>query len=161
MKLPRPASFNGKEKELQNFFSQLDVYAQLAEQHWTEKDKVLHDTMLLTGAAANWVQPYLRAAQGNQEVPMLANYTLLTAKLTHVFGVYNEVATAKQQLEKLHQRGSAHLYTAKFQQIASFLEWGDSALSYQYYKKLKDNIKNCISDQGQPNSLNKLINIAI
>ena len=34
---------------------------------------------------------------------MLANYTLFTAKLKHAFVVYNDVATAKQQLEKLHQ----------------------------------------------------------
>ena len=86
MKLPRPASFNGKRKKLQNFLSQLDVYALLAGQHWTEKDKVLHATMLLTGAAANWVQPYLCAAQRNQEVPMLVNYMLFMAKLTHVLG---------------------------------------------------------------------------
>ena len=33
MKPQRSASFNGKKKELQNFFSQLDVYAQLAKQH--------------------------------------------------------------------------------------------------------------------------------
>ena len=61
MKPPRLASFNGKKKGLQNFLLQLDVYAQLAGQHWTKKDRVLHATMLLTGAAANWVQPYLRA----------------------------------------------------------------------------------------------------
>ena len=77
MKPQRPASFNGKKKRLQNFFSQLDIYAQLAGQHWTKKDRVLQATMLLTGAAANWVQPYLHAAKGNQEFPMLTNYTLL------------------------------------------------------------------------------------
>ena len=115
MKPPRPASFNGKRKKLQNFFLQLNVYAQLAGQQWTEKDRVLHATILLTGAAANWVQPYLHAAQENQEV-------LFTAKLTRVFRVYNKVATVKQRLEKLHQRGSAHSYIAKFQQIASFLK---------------------------------------
>ena len=92
---------------------------------------------------------------------MLANYTLFTVKLTRVFGVYDKVATAKQQIEKLHQQGSAHLYTAKLQQIASFLKWGDLALSYQYYKGLKNNVKDRISDQEQPSSLNKLINIAI
>ena len=117
--------------------------------------------MLLTRAAANWVQPYLCAAWGNQKVLILTIYTLFTAKLTRVFGVYNKVATAKQQLEKLHQQGSAHSYTAKFQQIASFLKWGDLALSYQYFKRLKDNVKDRILDQGQPNFLNKLINIAI
>ena len=100
--------------------------------------------MLFTGAAANWVQPYLCATQENQEVLMLTNYTLFMAKLMRVFEVYNKVATAKQQLKKLHQQGSTHLYTAKFQQIASFLEWEDLALSYQYYKRLKDNVKNRI-----------------
>ena len=55
MKSPRPASFNDKKKGLQNFFLQLDVYAQLAGQHWMEKDKVLHATMLLMKAATNWV----------------------------------------------------------------------------------------------------------
>ena len=94
---PRPAYFNGKIKGLQNFLSQLDVYAKLAGQHWTEKNRVLHATMLLTRAAANWIQPYLRTAQDNQDVPMLANYGLFTAKITCVFGVYDEVATAKQK----------------------------------------------------------------
>ena len=53
------------------------------------------------------------------------------------------------------------MYIAKFQQIASFLELEDLALSYQYYKELKDNIKSRISNQKQPSSFNKLINIAI
>ena len=103
MKPPRPTSFNSERKGLQNFFSQLDVYAQLAGQHWTEKDRILHVTMLLMGGAANWVQPYLSAAQKSQDVPMLTNYGLFTAKITRVFGVYDEVAIAKQKLEKLHQ----------------------------------------------------------
>ena len=45
---------------------------------------------------------------------MLINYSLFTAKITCVFGVHDEVATAKQKLEKLHQQGSAHAYTAEF-----------------------------------------------
>ena len=121
MKLPRPTSFNGKKKGLHNFLLQLDVYAQLAGQHWTEKDRVLHAIMLLTRAAANFVQPYLHAAQENQVVLMLTNYSLFTAKVTCVFGVYDKVATAKQKLEKLHQQGSTHAYTAEFKQIALFL----------------------------------------
>ena len=70
--------------------------------------------MLLTGAAANWIQPYLCAAWDNQDIPILANYALFMAKITCMFGVYNEVATAKQKLEKLRQQGSAHAYTAEF-----------------------------------------------
>ena len=72
--------------------------------------------MLLTGLAANWVQSYLRVAQGNQEVLMQTNYTLFTAKVTRVFfKAYKKVPTAKQKLEKLYQQRSAYLYTAKFQ----------------------------------------------
>ena len=33
---------------------------------------------------------------------MLTNYALFTAKLTRVFSVFDKVATAKQQLEKLY-----------------------------------------------------------
>ena len=86
---------------------------------------------------------------------------LFTSELIRVFGIYNKVVTAKQQLKKLHPWGSAHSYTAEFQQIALFLKWGDLALSYQYYKKLKDNVKDRILDQGQPDSLNELINMVI
>ena len=70
--------------------------------------------MLLTKAVAYWVQPYLCIAQENQDVPMLTNYSLFTAKITCIFGVYDAVATAKQKLEKLHQQGSAHVYTTEF-----------------------------------------------
>ena len=103
MKPPRPANFNGKKKGLQNFLLQLDVYALLARQHWTEKGRVLHAMMFFTKAATNWIQSYLCTAWDNQDVLMLANYSLFTAKITCVFGVYDKVATANQKLEKLRQ----------------------------------------------------------
>ena len=83
--------------------------------------------MLLTGAVTNWIQPYLCAAQKNQEVLMLTNYALFTAKLTRVFGVYDKVATVKQRLEKLYQQGSARSNTAKFSKL--HLAWsGENGL---------------------------------
>ena len=77
--------------------------------------------MLFTEAAAYWIQPYLCAAQDNKDVPMQADYSLFIAKITCVFGDYNEMISAKQKLKKQHQQGSAHVYTVEFQQIASFL----------------------------------------
>ena len=125
-----------------------------------EKDRVLHATILFTGAATNWIQPYLCAAQENQNVTMLANHGLFMAKITCVFGVYNKVATAKQNLKKLHQLGNAHAHCGVLTNSV-ILSMGRLGLSYQYYKGLKNNMNDCIFNQGQPESLNKLINMAI
>ena len=81
MKPSRPAYFNDKRKGLQNFLLQLNVYAQLSGQHWTKKNRVLHVTILLTGAATYWIQLYLRMTWDNQDILMLANYGLFTAKM--------------------------------------------------------------------------------
>ena len=53
------------------------------------------------GTAANWIQLYLCTAREIQEVLILDNYSFFNSELTQILGVYNKVATAKQELEKL------------------------------------------------------------
>ena len=124
-KVPKSDPFSGERKKLLTFLAQMDIYAKLTGQFPDEGDKVLFATMLLKGKAAAWIQPYLRAAREGKNVPLLTSYPSFVAELTRAFGVIDEEAAAKRQLEKLRQKGSAHSYVAEFQETASYLEWGE------------------------------------
>ena len=52
--------------------------------------------------------------------------------------------TAEQMLMNLQQQESAVIYAAEFQRIAFKTEWEDVSLITQFYKELKNSIKNNI-----------------
>ncbi|TAQ86995.1 hypothetical protein B7494_g4699 [Chlorociboria aeruginascens] len=83
--------------------------------------------------------------------------TLLRDKIQKVFGAIDEVAKAVRNLGSLKQKGSAATYTAEFQRDALRTKWNDAALCAQYYKGLKDKVKNEIAREGKPTELIAMI----
>ena len=66
-------------------------------------------------------------------------------KIKIVFDVINEQCTAEQEIFHLQQKGAAATYTAAFQVLTVTTEWGDATLSAQFYKGLKNNMKDKIT----------------
>ena len=81
--------------------------------------------------------------------------------LKRVFEDPEEVATAERTLTTLKQIGSASAYASEFIRINSSIEWNNSALRYQFYSGLKDIIKDELCKLDRPESLAKLMEIAI
>jgi Retrotransposon gag protein/Zinc knuckle len=73
----------------------------------------------------------------------------------------DEVRTAERQLHLLKQTGSATKYAAEFQQLASRVEWGDSALEAKFYDGLKEFVKDEIARTDRPTGLQKLIALGV
>ena len=64
-------------------------------------------------------------------------------------------------LMNLQQQGSAVVYAAEFQRIASKTEWGDVLLTAQFYRGLKDSVKDDIAKAERPGTLQAMIKLAV
>lgn len=78
-----------------------------------------------------------------------------------MFGDPDEVATAERQLYSLRQRGSATGYVADFTRLAALVNWNDEALCAQFYRGLKDSIKDELARTEKPKDLKTYKEIAV
>ena len=67
----------------------------------------------------------------------------------------------KQMLMNLQQQESAATYAAEFQRIASKTEWEDVSLITQFYRELKNNIKNDIVKAEWSETLQVMIRLTV
>src|SRR5579871_4577319 len=171
-KMPKPEPYSGERGKLQSFITQARLYinfhrASLPE----EKDKVLCIANLLKGKAFEWFEPHMRNyLEGSEE-----NWSAETKKyfiqpngcealineLKDVFGDVDEERVAERQMQQLQQTGSAASYTAEFRRIESKLDWDENALIAQYYKGLKESLKDELARQERPDRLRELIEVVV
>ena len=69
--------------------------------------------------------------------------------------------TAERQIRTLRQRGSASEYAAQFRQILSRLGWDDEPLMAQFYKGLKDKVKDKLIKENRPNEFSEYVAMAV
>ena len=72
-----------------------------------------------------------------------------------------EATLYKVPYKCLRQTGSAADYASKFQQLAAQTQWGAVPLVAQFYKELKDRVKDNIARVNQPSQLQLMITLAI
>ena len=83
------------------------------------------------------------------------------AQITKIFRDINIVRTVERNLENLKQTGLVTVYIAEFQQYASKLDWNNTSKRAQYYKGLKDSIKDNITIAGKLDKLDDLVRLSI
>ncbi|KFY47014.1 hypothetical protein V494_00226 [Pseudogymnoascus sp. VKM F-4513 (FW-928)] len=83
-----------------------------------------------------------------------------TNAITQAFGDIDAKRTVERTLSGLTQKGSAVFYTAQFQQYANRTDWNDEALKNQYYRGLKDFIKDEMARSDRPNNLREMIEMS-
>ena len=74
-----------------------------------------------------------------------------------VFGTVDQERTVEREICNIVQKGAAATYAANFQRHAAYMNWDDTALTAQYYKGLKDFVKDEISRSERPSTLAKMI----
>jgi hypothetical protein len=169
IKAPAPEAFNGERHNVQTFLTQCRAYFSVNQTSFgTWKDRVLYAGGKLTGKAADWFEPILRDhlenanAQRREETKnMFAHFDNFAEALKLTFGNPDEVRTAERQLLALRQTGSASHYAAEFKRISAKLDWGDAAYIVQFYKGLKDIVKDDVSREGRPDKLHDFIALSI
>lgn len=143
-----PEYFHGKRSDLKNFLSQVRLVISAQSSRFpTEKHKVIFAASFLRSTAFSWFQPHLE----NSQSPILENFDLFCASIQSTFGDPDEVGTAERELFSLRQTASVASYASDFRRYAAITSWNDSALLAQFYRGLKDVVKDEIAKMDRPN----------
>jgi hypothetical protein len=175
VKIKAPDTYDGHRAKLTPFLTQCELYMMFNSKKFQhETEQVLFIVSLLRGAAYNWVSPFLvdflknKTSEGrcskNMKKETIQYFQTMKGfgdGINQVFGDIEEERTAERGLQNLKQKGAATSYTAEFQQLATRTQWGEAALQAQYYKGLKDHVKDEISRSDKPDDLSELIAMAV
>lgn len=169
LKVQPPQPYDGTRGALRTFFTQLDLYFRFhSEKFAVDADKVLFASTYLRGPAFDWFNIYLRDFMDNDDdnqedetKELIHNYTKFQRQMNRVFGDVDEERTAERRLQALRQTGSAAEYAAKFQQYGAKTQWDDAALTAQFYRGLKERVKDDIARGDRPTSLHSMITMAV
>lgn len=167
-KVASPDLYYGDRKKLRQFIQQVKLnFLFHPESVNTEEKKVVYASTYLRGAAFDWFEPYLvdflnnpesRRTPRTQEI--FQRFHSFQLAIEQVYGDVDTVKEATRDLQGLRQQGSVADYTSKFHQLASRLNWDQTALTATFYKGLKDAIKDELARLDQPDELMPLIEIA-
>jgi Retrotransposon gag protein/Zinc knuckle len=151
-----PEAFTGERSKLQGFVLQLRLYMKFNEERFrSDTEKVLWATTLLEGKAHQWIEGFLedylkntnkqgeinKTGMETTTVIIFSAWEGFISELKANFGVTDEKKEAVRAMEVLRQKGSATAYTREFQRYSTRTEWDDEALRHQYYKGLKEFVK--------------------
>lgn len=150
-KVSSPEYFSGQRNKVTTFITQVRMVIGLQPSRFpTENSKVLYAGSFLRDTAFLWFQPYVAS---DHPPAWLNDFNLFCKELRSMFGDPDEVATAERQLYNLRQRGSASAYVADFTRFAAVVNWNDEALCAQFYRGLKDPIKDELARTDKPKDL--------
>ena len=169
LKINTPEPFDGSRGKLQAFFSQVELFFGFnADRFPTNKDKVLFASTYLRGPAFKLFNSFLTDflnnkpdKRDNDTVEVVQNYSNFKNKLRQVFGDFDKEHLAEHRMQSLRRTGSAADYASKFQQLAAQTQWGAVPLVAQFYKRLKDRVKDNLAQVNQPSQLQLMIILAI
>ena len=152
-KVKVPKTFNSKQSKLKKFLIQCDIYFQLREADFeVESDKVLFIVGLIRGTALDQIEPVVRdyldkivANQALQTRTIFIDYNVLKQELEHIFRDLGEKRRVELIIISLQQWKSVTEYVAKFKQLLAKAGWDDIYTMLQYYKGLKELVKERLS----------------
>ena len=92
---------------------------------------------------------------------MFMNFETFKIHARRVFEDIDAERTVIWKLMNLKQKRAASMYAAQFQKVLSNLSWEDAALAEQFYRGLKDVVKDDIAREEWPTTLQDMITTAI
>lgn len=172
IKSREPDTFDGTKSKLRVYLMQCALYIKFNENMFrTEDEQVLWCTGYLTGAAFDWIetsqQDYLDCEGKTAKWDPLTKEIFGTfegfkEKITKVFGNVDEEKVAERKLSNLRQTGAASAYAAEFQQhMGRISGWGENAFMVQFYKGLKDSVKDELMRRDKHDSIQAMMDDAI
>lgn len=158
-KVAHPEFFHGQRNKLDTFITQVTMVITLQPSRFpTENSKVLYAGSFLRDTAFLWFQPFVT----KDPAPEFFNsFKLFCKELQTMFGDPDQIATAERQLYNLKQRSSASAYIADFTRYAAVVNWNDEAFAAQFYRGLKDVIKDELARSPKPKDLKTLQEVAV
>jgi hypothetical protein len=123
---------------------------------------------LLKGSALDWFEPTLRnysdKAEDDREDAtnrIFSSFSEFADDLKKTFGDPDVIKAAQRNLQRLTQKTSASKYASEFRQIASKLEWDDEPLMALFYSGLKEEVKDELAKEDQPDTFTEYVERAV
>jgi hypothetical protein len=163
-------TFNGNRSKLKAHLAQIDLYIGFnLEKFKSEVDKVMWAVSFLRGSAFDWIEFFLNDYVDNpsdddrepETLAIFGSYAEYKKRINRVFGDIDAMRSAERHIQALRQYKSATAYAAEFQQYAGRTDWNDEALTAQFYRGLKDQVKDDIVRGERPKDLQTMITLAI
>ena len=93
---------------------------------------------------------------------MFKDYSILFNVMEETFDYSDDTLEAERDIRMLRQKTSAAAYKAEFQILAAKIEWNDDALSSQFYRGLKERVREEITmHHERPSTLRSMFELAI
>ena len=119
-----------------------------ADRFVNEKYKVLFTGLYLRGPAFEWFNTFFQnflnnnPKNKNDTINVITqNFLHLKERMQQVFEDFDKEHTTKRKMQVLQQTGLAAEYAFKFQQYTVQTQWEEVLLVAQFYKRLKDRVK--------------------
>ena len=93
---------------------------------------------------------------------MFKDYGVLFDVMEETFDYGNDTLKAERDIRMLRQKTSVAAYKAEFQILAAKIEWNDDALLSQFYRGLKERVREEITMYHErPSTLKGMFELAI
>ncbi len=161
-KFPKPEPFDGTKGDVRTFLTQAKAYLRVNTTIANPAAKILCIGNLLTGKAMEWWEPTLRDYLDNESPEdeterIFTNYDNFEEVLQTTFGDPDEIRTATRKLKALKQTGSAQHYAREFRRIATRIEWDEDSQMELFYDGLRENVKDEITKEDQPDTFDEFV----
>jgi hypothetical protein len=160
VKMPLPDTYDGSRAKLKSFLMQAELYIGFNGHMFPiEPQKVLWAASFMRGRAFEWIQTFTNDhlanlgsttpdgkvitedKRDNETKILFYSWNNFKIKINRMFGDIDEERTAERSIQGLRQKGAATAYAAEFQQYSFRTSWNDDALMAQFYRGLKDSVK--------------------
>ena len=176
--MPKPVKvhpldvFEGKCETVEAFLMQLKLYYGFhTQQLQAHVNKILFACSYMREAAFEWAQRYVKdylkhpritnEDWGKETDELFKAYGSFEKELRAIFRNSNRVQEAERQLGSLWQMRSVADYVAEFRRLEARVNWDDVAKKARFYDDLKNYIKDAMLQVDPPQTLIKLIELAI
>ena len=165
IKISSSDKFLEEQRMLSSFLTQLNTYIHLNHIMFRKKaDKVLYASFYLRSDALNWFEltlwDYIKNEKkdyDNETNKIFISLEKFKKQIRIVFETVNQKRTAECKICNIVQKEAAVTYAVNFQRHTAYMNWDDTALTTQYYKGLKNFIKDEIFHSERSSTLVKMI----
>jgi RNase H-like domain found in reverse transcriptase/Reverse transcriptase (RNA-dependent DNA polymerase)/Integrase zinc binding domain/Chromo (CHRromatin Organisation MOdifier) domain/Retrotransposon gag protein len=181
VRLPLPETYDGSRTKLKAFLMQAELYIGFNGHMFSiEPQKVLWAASFMRGRAFEWIQTFTNDHLANLGITgpdgkviqedtrdsetqiLFHTWNNFKVKINRMFGDIDEERTAERAMQYLRQKGAATAYAAEFQQYSFRTSWNDDALMAEFYKGLKDSVKDEMARmENRGKTLQQMITVAI
>jgi hypothetical protein len=149
IKMNMPKEFDGTRGDIANKFKiACTNYIKVNMQGQTDEMKVLFIISFFTGVAAAWMEPVqILHSSGNPQARML-NLDVFSSKFDAAFREVEHAEVYRQKYKQLKQTKSVMEYITEFWLYSSVLGYNENVLKDDFYRGLKDNIKDILMTQN-------------